>query len=328
MNVNDKILNGKGEVERNRALAFFKEYAVTTGFSMGLAGQKPNISETPIHAPCDKFSGQDSDQPIRSGSFDAQVIQFNFDKDTKGEVSITKAQGTDTNTVGAYYLPWGGMYVMSMKLPANPESNLFITSGLVGCSVFASGSPGQPTVYHAGTQGKYTGNVAAFWRACISTAAQRGGLKNLRQLHGINKNHYLNDPHANRFENWMKDSLQNKLQIQRASPGGFVFGLRLYGDWQFYLQERLLVETVEFVKKTNGPVISNPYSQSQSKLINGSLKTEKVTHTERKGVIFKKNVEVEIGCNIVRVVAHPVSLRKFFPTGSFNTNLVEKWDIL
>ncbi len=220
------------------------------------------------------------------------------------------------------------MYVMSMKLPANPESNLFITSGLVGCSVFASGSPGQPTIYHAGTEGKYSGNVGEFWKACITTAARRGGLQNLNQLHGINKNHYLNDPHATRFEDWMKDSLQNKLQIQRVSPGGFVFGLRLYGDWQFYLQERLLVETVEFVKKTNGPVTSNPYSQSQSKLINGSHRTDKVTNTVRKGFIFKKNVEVEIGCNIVRVVAHPVSLRKFFPSGSFNTNLVEKWDII
>ena len=170
MNVNDKILNKSGEVERTRALAFFKEYPVTTGFSMGLAGQKPNISKTVVHEPCDKFTGQGSDQPIRSGSFDAQVIQFNFTKDTKGEVSINRASETDTNTVGAYYLPWGGMFVMSMKLPADPKSNLFITSGLVGCSVFASGSPGQPTVYHAGTEGQYTGNVADFWKACITTA--------------------------------------------------------------------------------------------------------------------------------------------------------------
>lgn len=328
MNLNDKILNERGEVDRNRALGFFKDYPVTTGFSMGLAGQKPRISQNVIHERCDRFSGQGSDQPIRSGTFDAKVIQFNFEKDAKGEVSITRAKETDRNTVGAYYLPWGGMFVMSMKLPPNPESNLFITSGLVGCSVFASGSPGQPTVYHAGTEGKYTGDVAEFWKACITTAARRGGLRNLRQLGGINKNQYLSDPHATRFERWMKDSLQNKLRIERVSPGGFVFGLRLYGDWQFYLQERLLVETVEFVKKTDGPVISNPYSQSQSELIGGNFQTKPVTETVKKGFIFKKNVEVEIGCNIVRVVAHPVSLRKFFPKGSFNTNLVEKWKIV
>jgi len=184
-NVNDKILNTNGEIEKDSALTFFKEQAVTTGFSMGLAGQQPRIDRTVVKERSDRLSGVGEDQPIRSGVFDAAVIQFNFDKDAKGEVGITRAGASDTNTVGAYYLPWGGMYVMSMQLPRGATSNLFITAGLVGCSVFASGDAHEPTIYHAGTEGQYTGNVGEFWEQCIRTVANRGGLTDFTSLKGI-----------------------------------------------------------------------------------------------------------------------------------------------
>jgi len=323
--VNSEFLNN-GAFDRDRALNFFKVNAVTTGSGLGLAGQQPVIGDE-VHAVCDRFSGVGSEKPIRSGSFNATLIQFNLDRDEKCEVQFVRAGGGDQNTIGAYYLPWGGMFVMSMKLPPAPATDFFFTAGLVGCSVFASGNPAQPTVYHAGTEGAYRGDVAKFWRRCIRAVARSKGQR-VSTLAGIDKGHYLSNPQAQAFENWVKQKVMSKLRVERTANGGFVFGIRHNGDWEFYLQDRVLVETLEFVKKPkSGMSISQPLSPQQVSLTTGSTSVRPVMGTVTKGRIFKTTEEVEIGCKIIRVVSHPVTLRRFFPAGSFTVNLVDKWDL-
>ncbi len=190
---------------------------------------------------CDAFSGTGSEKPIRSAEFDATVIEVNLNKTDKGEVQFERAGDSDRNTVGAYYLPWGGMFVMSMNLPADAASDFFFTAGLAGCSVFASGAATEPTIYHAGTEGKYAGDVAVFWEECIKAAASKQGFSDLGSLKGINKNNYMNDPQVEKFEKWLKSEVDTRLKVEHASPGGFVFGLRCNKEWEFYLQDRLAV---------------------------------------------------------------------------------------
>jgi len=327
MIVNDQFLDSKGKIDKDTVLAFFKANAVTTSSGLGNAGQMPKVSKVNIKERCDAFSGTGSEKPIRSAEFDAKVVQVNLNRTDKGEVQFERAGDSDRNTVGAYYLPWGGMFVMSMKLPADAASDFFFTAGLAGCSVFASGAATEPTIYHAGTEGKYAGDVAVFWEECIKAAANKQGLSDLGSLKGINKNNYMNDPQVEKFEKWLKSEVDTRLKVEHASPGGFVFGLRCNKEWEFYLQDRLVVETIEFAKKSkpDEPATPAPLPTKQSALVGDSVRQDPVKKTEKWGIFFTK--EVEIGCNVVRVVSHPVSLRRFFPAGSFSANLVDKWHI-
>ena len=71
---------------------------------------------------------------------------------------------TGSSAFPVYYLPWRSNYMMRIKLKPSPkhptkekhrfwadetiEPDIFITAALQGCSIFVSGEPDQPVVYH------------------------------------------------------------------------------------------------------------------------------------------------------------------------------------
>ena len=79
----------------------------------------------------------------------------------------------------------------------------------------------------------------------------------------------------------------------------------------------------EFVKKTTSALISHPLTPDEKRLIGKVSSVDKHTETTKRK--FRKDKVEVVSCNFVRKRAHPVSLRKFYPVGSFNVNLIERW---
>lgn len=143
----------------------------------------------------------------------------------QGALELRDKAGEPPHSLGqVYYLPWASKHATSLVIPkGSPRDGspgVFYTSALSGCSVFVTGDPESPTVYHAGVDGsvgekepptpkgtllKYWKeyNAVEFWRQLflkIMNGAHKKadkGILTLNKLMGqvaeINKTDYVDD---------------------------------------------------------------------------------------------------------------------------------------
>lgn len=168
---------------------------------------------------------------------------------------------TDKEWLPIEWLPWKSGAIFERRIPPVPTSlydppedqfpRFFFTAGITGCSVFVKGEATQPTVYHAGIDGKLARGAGEFWRDQM--AATGTGLAQSAIRGEVNKHEYMfRDPKesklADDFLNWSRSNTSEKFQLEYMSPFGCVFGIRYGRHWTFYLQESVVMTRFDFVK--------------------------------------------------------------------------------
>ncbi|NOK17500.1 hypothetical protein [Corallococcus carmarthensis] len=160
-----------------------------------------------------------------------------------------------------YYLHWGFDSTHCVRLGA--DANYFVTAALQGCSIFVTGDPTSPTVYHlnANAAGANAPNDAARYQAKVQVMEARfnaarkvmggnqqssasasmldympgmlsvAGTAQLEYDHGVSGTswHHVGT-HA--FRSFWKVDQDELMQF------GTVFGVRKEGRWSFYFQKR------------------------------------------------------------------------------------------
>ncbi len=177
------------------------------------------------------------------------------------------------------------------KPPLETDPDLFFTAAINGCSVFVTGDPKAPRVYHGGTQMEYRDPMDAVhkWRGLFreiepqsyysgdfgevnKTHYVRSGLsskpKEMRLIttkdpttgKDVTRSEFLHDyktATSSAYKKYLKQlytspSGQRNIVVQRILPFGCVFGTRAAnGNWSFYLQENVKI-TYTLVKETSG----------------------------------------------------------------------------
>jgi hypothetical protein len=237
--------------------------------------------------------------------------------------------------VPVWFLPWTSMGMVSMQIqsigrdyldpddPRNP--GIFFTAAINGCSVFVRGNPKEPTVYHAGIDGKFdkSVDVMRFWRdrAAEMAAIDGTGKSN---VHGeINKTHYVNDPSLGEFkttdsivfEKWLSDENKNpNLTVQSVTASGCVFGIRFGASWSFYLQESAQVQVMRLVKKSDVDIKQTAYgTQLSPKGYSPASSATNVSMTQKKVLGFIPGKKIY---KTVTTYDRPMIIREFFPRAS------------
>jgi hypothetical protein len=95
----------------------------------------------------------------------------------QGALELRDKAGEPPHKLGkVYYLPWASKHITSLVIPQGRSSDgspgVFYTSALSGCSVFVTGDPKSPTVYHAGVDGSVgesetptpKGSLTPYWK--------------------------------------------------------------------------------------------------------------------------------------------------------------------
>jgi len=311
-NINSELLDQtRRNIDTAKVLAFFKKYPISAATdSISSTSQADEIikkidpdslinATSPFHQLYD--GNRKVTRDITYQRFEAQLHFFDVVRKEDGQVMFNRGVASLPGAVHAYYLPWESEALTSVKLPAGRSPQLFITSALSGCSVFARGNPASPIVQHAGTLNRYRGNAPLFWRQCANLAAGRDGITDLSAMGAINKFDYLNTDNltVRRFKNWMEaQHHQKELKVENVYKTGFVFGIRTNGNWEFYLQERVMCETTAFYKERK---------TIRGKALGFIPTRKRVTVRSRKK----------------QTIHRPVSVRKFFPAGSFHMNLLD-----
>src|SRR5688500_15154606 len=88
-------------------------------------------------------------------------------------ICITAQRDSDDSLVPAFFLPWdtrGG--TVALRIPAKAGfggsyPKFFLTAAINGCSVFVSGTPKEPRVYHGGKGTGVDGDAAKVWRDMV-----------------------------------------------------------------------------------------------------------------------------------------------------------------
>jgi hypothetical protein len=169
--------------------------------------------------------------------------------------------------------------------PLVTDPDLFFTAAINGCSVFVTGDPAAPRVYHGGTQEKYATPDAAVhkWQSMFREAEPQSFHDG--SFSEVNKTHYIRAREAKKvqelqvvhrpsgtefipqrdyvtdtssaYKKFLKaghtdaDGKRN-VMIQRMLPFGCVFGVRdAAGLWSFFLQESVKI-TYTLGKETDG----------------------------------------------------------------------------
>ncbi len=125
-----------------------------------------------------------------------------------GSFTLTPGGG-----INVQWLPWLTHSIIGTTLSASPD--IFFTAAINGCSVFVTGEPNKPTVYHAGIgtdlKGSYTpdtkdkdkpetkflekassiGDAPLFWRTLLEVKVP-GATKD-KNYAEVNKTHYIKD---------------------------------------------------------------------------------------------------------------------------------------
>ena len=190
---------------------------------------------------------------------------------TKNEFGSFKV--ADGGSFDVQFLPWLTHSIIWMDMQGSPD--FFFTAGINGCSVFVTGDPNSPRVYHAGigatldagaykltdktkndpiekklveTAGKK--DAPLFWRLMLDKQFPKATAdKNFAE---INKTHYVTDGTASPLDNGKStkravayeklfvDKNKDALKVKMMTPWGCVFGMKS-GGWKFYLQENVTI---------------------------------------------------------------------------------------
>ncbi len=235
------------------------------------------------------------------------------------DLEVEYANGTNEgkllNWVPMWFLPWNSEKLVGIQItpkvpdrptpttrqranavaapPANmlaKDPDLFFTAAINGCSVFVTGDPKAPRVYHGGTQEEYRDPTVAVakWQTMfreVEPQAFFGG-----DFSEVNKTHYVRareskkvkelqitksantggtnfrplrdfvTDNSSQFKKYLKtahvDSTGKSLvRVQRIMPFGCVFGKRAAdGNWAFYLQESVKV-IYTLASEVNGQIV-------------------------------------------------------------------------
>jgi hypothetical protein len=210
-------------------------------------------------------------------------IMGSYSDDKRLYVMRITYRRASSSSIPVYYLPWQPNHMMRMKL--NPsrkhpttertwyfrsytvEPDIFVTAAVSGCSVFVSGEPEQPVVYHInaadvnGPQGQTleTDNDTDYRAAAQAKVAHMTGLhqaamaqfpkegaKNPAGGRTLSAQARIGAVHR---EDYMPEGLPSLLpglarhRPQRATDFeadqfGTIFGRRKGGTWRFYRQTR------------------------------------------------------------------------------------------
>jgi hypothetical protein len=186
-----------------------------------------------------------------------------------GALDLVRLEST-TRGIPIYFLPWKPNFITKMAIPAGGPS-IFFTAAINGCSVFVTGTPQAPTVYHGGIgtdletcsysgnapgvlTAKQNGNAPVFWRRLLMHLET---LQDTDILGEAQRNQYVKDKatptmgilaptifttqHARQFEQNQNATVPGGTLLM-CSAWGCVFGLRdVNGNWAFYLQENVAV---------------------------------------------------------------------------------------
>lgn len=262
-----------------------------------------------------------------------KVAWLNFSKTAKGNIAYSMQERTAARTlvatssytpntahVACYWLPWnseGG--IISIKIPTagsrgrdEPDPDLFFTAAINGCSVFVSGTPDSPTVYHCGGSTSQTtmAGGAKFWRDLMTRLVGGGGIQA-----EVNKTDYiktdgirdtgggLTTQAAKDYAAWLKSNTSDMLNITDVSPFGCVMGIRSGGNWKFYLQENATVKYTVLKKKYGlfGPKVAQK-ENALGKGQDGIIKKLADPNTGKKVVIDK-----------IRYICYPIRVREIYP---------------
>lgn len=201
--------------------------------------------------------------------------------------------------VPVYFLPWDDRgFIVKLRIPkavrGDGTPDIFFTAAINGCSVFMQGAADAPTIYHAGgpTGIKDPSEAARMWRTVLNkhvmdsrTAMARG-----RVGGEVNKTNYIKSNAsmggqstvtADNYERELHSLLDKKgsFRIETIYPWGCVFGIRINGDWAFYLQENATV-SCHYVRKKDVRTVMYARPIQISKVFpGGSSRIASMSHT-------------------------------------------------
>ncbi len=231
---------------------FLKKYPLNTGdYSFYAPGNKPQImGEGVTNLYLGKPKPGVTSVGIKNWDFSADVVPFHLEKAPDNSVNLLR-DTTGEDATGAYYLPWKSRKVTSMVIPADSDANFFFTASLSGCSVFVRGNATNPTVYHAGCEGKAKYEATDLWQACVRKLGENSPTP---RFYGIDKHDY-------RMKSSRDTGLKRDLSFDEAifshnyrgyqklkiiQSSGCVVGVRDDGGrWDFYLQERIWYQILD-----------------------------------------------------------------------------------
>lgn len=239
------------------------------------------------------------------GSFDFNAYKINFFK--------LKDIESPENYVRVWFLPWASNHATRMTIPPKAPplpgqdmqySDIFLTAALSGCSVFITGSPQEPTIWHCGTESArsnpththHYADAANHWRGLVR--AQMAVDQDTSRLHEINRGMYRKygtsdyTRMAEQYKTFLENDQTQIMQVQNVATSGCVFGIRTNDDWAFYLQKNMSISVVKLRKKKAF-----------------LKKTRYLPVTRTRQVTAKKSIE-EIDAKTVHI---PAQLYKIFP---------------
>jgi hypothetical protein len=139
------------------------------------------------------FSALNDERGIINRHYQALPQSYSFERGTKlknKNAVVLKVATASEESIDAYYLPWVSQAVTSMTLPQQGEEKYFFTAALSGCSVFVRGNAVEPTVYHAGNTGTAENEAVCLWDACMK---KLGRGHETPKYYGINKYDYIKE---------------------------------------------------------------------------------------------------------------------------------------
>lgn len=211
--------------------------------------------------------------------------------DVKVNVQIASAAQV-AGRIPCWWLPWLSQHIIKIKIASLattptidlggtkgsvPNPGLFFTAAINGCSVFAVGSPQNPSLYHAGITGtleKALGNTEftrlggtseAVWRNLLGRAGSAKPIGETNRGRYVaertsatasdtDRYHPTSNPdlyttfEALRFEATL--NRRNDISAVEVTPWGAVFGVRDgAGNWSFTLVRNATVTYYHLVKK-------------------------------------------------------------------------------
>lgn len=158
--------------------------------------------------------------------------------------------------VPCYFLPWNGAgAVVQLTIPtlsatatADTHPPVFLTAALSGCSVFVTGTPQNPTIFHCGKDGETGGdNATEFWTGAMRQILGDAAVGGARSAH--NRDYMVPNRGASGSGARIRDAAttaisahyRNEYTVEESRAWGAVFGLRTDTDWAFYLQENVTI---------------------------------------------------------------------------------------
>ena len=178
-------------------------------------------------------------------------------------VSVSPVRAS-TDDFPQYWLPWDSLSIVRNKLPPIPASivggqedlelfpRFFMTAGINGCSVFVDGPATEPTVYHAGIVGNLHKPAETFWKEQLAKAFEGTAKEGHEPAGQVHSNQYMPQDSAVilRYLDWAKTQTSQTFPIEVQSCFGSVVGIRFGRSWSFYLQENVMIQDIQMVKRS------------------------------------------------------------------------------